>query len=67
MINMKPFLRPSVPPPEGTRSMIMFGGPLDGAVLQLAAPPDGYRDQGGSLVLWHAIRVESVPFWRWDR
>jgi hypothetical protein len=59
----RPFLRPAVPPPA-TRSMIMFGGPCDGAVTQGVTPPPGYRDFDGALVVWHAVRIDAMPFWQ---
>jgi len=53
----------AMPPPD-SRALILFGGPRDGDVLHAAAPPPGYRDFAGALVVWHLIRVESMPLWQ---
>jgi hypothetical protein len=55
-------LRRAVPPSSG-RHVICFGGPLDGADC-FNLIPDGYRDFGGVLIVWHAVKTSAMPMWR---
>jgi hypothetical protein len=49
---------------DSEREMLCFGGPLDGQTVRLPAPPDGYRDFAGFLVVWHAVDTDAIPLWR---
>lgn len=43
------------------RTLICYGGPLDGLVMKEALEvPEGYTDYGTALIIWHAVKVELI-------